>query len=71
MTGRHDAKMWQSLTREQRAWVTKLLEADQLAVDAREWLACAFAFDLGREYVLRKRESTLLERGFKLFSTGS
>lgn len=43
----HDEKMWKSLNREQRAWVAKLLQADQLAVDMREWLACAWAFDQG------------------------
>ena len=45
----HDEKMWKTLNREQRAWVERLLRADQLAVDARESLACAFAFDMGQQ----------------------
>jgi len=40
--------MWNSLDKKQREWVTQLLTADQLAVEVRESLACAFAFDLGQ-----------------------
>jgi len=43
-----DKRMWNSLDKKQREWVTQLLTADQLAVEVRESLACAFAFDLGQ-----------------------
>lgn len=63
--GFHDVKVWKSLNREQRAWIVELLVADQLASDTREWVACGWAFELGR-HLEEEREKSLRRRIFGL-----